>query len=170
MNSGEMMKRLLICILFITNVLVLSSHSATKTVTAENGNHSATILPKSPPVILLTKRFMNQLVQEVDHEYHVINFHTKAALIESFSAIASTTIAKKFVDTFYYEKEDKLYIIPTETPPWFMEENIYQTEIKNQKHYVIKQANTTDLYGDYTIIIDFMYENGRWRIENVRYD
>lgn len=48
-----------------------------------------------------------------------------------------------------------LYIVPTETPPWFQKENNYERTRLDGNIVEISQQNQTDLYGNYMINIQF---------------
>lgn len=98
--------------------------------------------------------FMDQLVQEVDDNYKVIKYNSITELKNSFSHLASPNVVDQFIDYYYYEEDDMLYIVPTETPPWFEPSNDYQLEKLNENHYRVIQTNNSDLHGEYTIVID----------------
>jgi hypothetical protein len=121
-------------------------------------------------IFLLTDKFMNHLVQETDQDYKVKKYHSKNELIESFSSIASKEVAKKFVDVYYKETGGNLYIIPTETPPWFTRNQSYKLDKINETETNVTQLNSSELYGDYKIEITFQWVKDHWIIKEVSYD
>lgn len=119
-------------------------------------------------IVTLTDQFMNQLVQEIDDDYKVIHFDTKKALIASFDDIAKREVVVEFIDFYYEETPDGLYIVPTETPPWFIENNDYDVIQLNTNQVEVVQENETDLYGQYIITYEFTFDdNDGWKITKI---
>lgn len=119
-------------------------------------------------IIALTDKFMEQLVQEVDEDYRVVHFDTKAALEASFDHIANREVIAEYVDFYYEETADGLYILPTETPPWFIKENDYNVIQLNKDQVEVVQENQTDLYGAYTITYEFSFDDDDWKITKIK--
>ncbi|MBM7554774.1 hypothetical protein [Thalassobacillus pellis] len=115
-----------------------------------------------------TDEFMEQLVQKTDENFRVLKYDSKEALVESFTPFATKQVAKKYIDFYYKEKESGLYILPTETPPWFVNDVPYDTISIDDKHKRIVQTNDSELYGKYTVTIDLEYD-GKWRITEVKH-
>lgn len=124
---------------------------------------------KDSEIETLMEEFMARLVQPTDENYRALNFTSKEELITHFSDIANSKTAKMFIDEYYYEEANELYIIPTETPPWLIPENEYEFKKIDNYHYRLSQRNHTDLYGTYSIIVTFSYEDGQWLIADVMY-
>jgi hypothetical protein len=120
-------------------------------------------------IISIPEKVMQHLIQPTDEKYEVVNFDTKDQLIKSFQGLTSMQLAKKLVDAYFFEENGKLFIIPTETPPWFHRDHPYSIAKVNDQ-VIIEQTNTTDLYGTYTIILEFCYTNGYgWILNDVKY-
>ncbi|WP_051353173.1 hypothetical protein [Thalassobacillus devorans] len=113
-----------------------------------------------------TDQFMNQLVQEVDRNYKVEKYDSKQALLKDFKPFAKQQAAEKYVDYFYQEKQSGLYILPTETPPWFVNGEAYDTINIDETHKQVIQTNTNEIYGEYTIAITFEFD-GKWLIKEI---
>ncbi|SFD93482.1 hypothetical protein SAMN05216238_10617 [Lentibacillus persicus] len=118
-------------------------------------------------IVSLTDQFIDTLVQEADEQNRVVNFDTKSALLNEFENISTKEVAAGYVDYYYTEKNEGLYIKPTETPPWFNEHNDYDMIHKDSNTVYIKQENTTDLYGTYTIIFEFKWKADQWYISDI---
>ncbi|QHS23096.1 hypothetical protein GWK91_09105 [Virgibacillus sp. MSP4-1] len=117
----------------------------------------------------LTEKFMDILVQETNQEYRVLSYNSKEQLVQELKSIASLSLAKKYVDLYYKERNQQLYIIPTETPPWFLPEEPYDIQTENGQATIV-QANSSELYGNYKIRIEFKYKEQKgWIIHNVYY-
>ncbi|WP_339228601.1 hypothetical protein NSQ77_02260 [Oceanobacillus sp. FSL K6-2867] len=164
----------LICMMMFSNAIEVEH------VNAENQQKMLSYQMKEKPasqqessltheeIVKLTNKFMDTLVQDVDNDYRVTKFQTKAELLEAFEQIAAKEVAQDYIDFYYMEESDGMYILPTETPPWFIEENDYDMITVDASTVKVIQKNTTDLYGDYKVEFEFTYDKG-WRITDVNY-
>lgn len=119
-------------------------------------------------IVHLTNEFIEQLVQEIDDDYKVIRYDSKEALLNQFERISSREVASEFVDFYYVEEENDLFIVPTELPPWFVTDQDYEVvQLANNKVKII-QDNTMDLYGDYMIEVVFTFCDN-WKITDVHH-
>jgi hypothetical protein len=168
---GELMKRLLFSLFLIAVSILLGSSYNNNPVTANKIlTINSDVQKPTPPVEQLASQFMKQLIQKTDEYYRVENFETKDQLINSFQEIASIEVASKYVNYYYYEEDGSLYIVPTETPPWFEQGNSYTLMEVTKGHYRLSQRNFSEIHGNYIIHIDYKYENGKWRINDVIYE
>ncbi|RCW66913.1 hypothetical protein [Saliterribacillus persicus] len=117
-------------------------------------------------IVSLTDQFMDHLVQDTNESYKVTQYKTKDELIQSFSDIATQNAVQPYIDFYYEEKEDGLYIIPTSTPPWFINDQEYEIIEVDEETKKVVQSNQSEMYGDYQISIEFIYEDG-WKISKV---
>src|SRR5699024_2198800 len=113
-------------------------------------------------------QFMEILVQDIDSDNKVKRVDSKKALIQSFKHVADQETAKSFVDMYYEERDDGLYVIPTEKPAWIDEDQDIDVIQLEDNRVKALQHNQSDLYRDYTIAIEFTYDN-EWVISNVCY-
>ncbi|MCT2535842.1 hypothetical protein NC661_07965 [Aquibacillus koreensis] len=121
-------------------------------------------------VVSLTGKFMHLLVQETNMDNNkVVQHDTKASLLEAFTAVATKEVAKKYIDFYYEEKQDGLYIIPTETPPWFEKETNYEKIEIDPSTVKIKQENETELYGQYSIEFILQDTGDGWIITEINH-
>ncbi|SFA91873.1 hypothetical protein SAMN04488072_103263 [Lentibacillus halodurans] len=120
-------------------------------------------------IVSLTDRFMDMLVQETDEMNQVIHFDSKRALLEEFETITTKEVASEYVQYYFHETSDGLYLKPTETPPWFQEHHDYDMIQKDYNTMKVVQENTTDLYGTYTVRFEFTWYNGQWRIADINH-
>ncbi|KGP70883.1 hypothetical protein [Pontibacillus yanchengensis] len=116
-----------------------------------------------------TDEFMNKLVQKAGPNNKVKAYDSKNELIQSFQSISTTALAKEYVDFYYKEYNNGLYIVPTETPPWFNKEKQYQTKQIDNKHVMVIQENQSEMHGNYTIEIEFAYQDNQWKMINVNH-
>lgn len=119
-------------------------------------------------IVSLTHQFLEQLVQEVDDDYKVIHFQTKEELLNLFKGISSREVASEYIDFYYVEEGNDLFIVPTELPPWFVADQDYDVvQIANDKVKIV-QDNTMELYGNYIIEVEFTFCDN-WKITAVHH-
>ncbi|TLS39019.1 hypothetical protein [Pseudalkalibacillus caeni] len=121
---------------------------------------------EKPDVEKVTSEFKNEVVQEIDNNYKVINYSNKDELVEHLEQWSSNKLATEIVDVYYQEQNGKLYVVPTELFPWITEDKPYELIKEGTYTYTVKQTNQTDLYGKYTILIQLKYTDGKWKIDN----
>ncbi|WP_106496835.1 hypothetical protein [Lentibacillus sp. Marseille-P4043] len=177
---------IILTLLFIVQTSGIQTASAIKYNSAENHTVSVTSVSKVNPikrnkqtetaykslskkVIAKTNKFMTLLVQKTDDYYKVRNYQTKEELSKAFKKVASEKVAKKYIDAFYNEQPDGLYIVPTETPAWFNEKNDFRMIQLKQNQAKVIQHNSSDLHGNYTIELIFTYSKDDWKITNIDY-
>ncbi|MFC4558600.1 hypothetical protein ACFO3D_10310 [Virgibacillus kekensis] len=120
-------------------------------------------------IVSLTGGFMDTLVQEIDNQNRVKNFNTKSELLNAFKSITTKEVASKYVDFYFIERANGLFIKPTETPPWFNAANSYEKVEESKNTVTVKQHNVTDLYGSYTINFEFTRTGKQWKITDIAY-
>ncbi|GAE94036.1 hypothetical protein JCM21714_3166 [Gracilibacillus boraciitolerans JCM 21714] len=121
-------------------------------------------------IITLTDTFMELLVQKTDEQYKVVEFNTKVELIQAFEPYVKKEAVQPYIDFYYQEQEDGLYIVPTETPAWFENDVEYQKEKTDDGKVKVTQINKNELHGKYTIVITFEQVEGIWRIVNISHE
>ena len=118
-------------------------------------------------IVELTDEFMTTLVQDIDSNYKVKNYHNKDSLIKAFSDFTTEEVVRVYVDYYYTEEDDSLYIIPTETPPWFNKQNQYDVVQLEKNKVLVKQENKSELFADYGIDFEFTFANQKWKITKI---
>jgi type IV secretory pathway component VirB8 len=118
-------------------------------------------------IVRLTDNFMNLILQDITEEYKVIQYQSKESLLQAFEEVSTREVAKPFVDFYFYEENDGLYIVPTETPPWFNKQNGYDVVQLDYNKVLIQQENELELYGNYTVEFELTYQDQGWRITKI---
>ncbi|MFC4387191.1 hypothetical protein ACFOZ1_05140 [Gracilibacillus marinus] len=121
-------------------------------------------------IATLMDDFMDTLVQDIHENNQVLHYNSKEELLKAFDAIAKRDVVQPFVDFYYIEEADKLYVVPTETPAWFVSTNKYEREDISEQEVMITQANVSDLHGEYTIKVNFEKVNQEWKIAKISYE
>ncbi|RDW20987.1 hypothetical protein [Oceanobacillus chungangensis] len=118
-------------------------------------------------IVELTDRFMNTLVQPIDDNYRVLNYATIDELMDVFSVFIDREVVAEYVNFYFHEEADGIYILPTETPPWFEENNDYKVQQVSENKAMVNQYNESELHGNYTVSIEFTYDGSAWRITGI---
>lgn len=117
----------------------------------------------------ITEGFMDTIVQDIDEHYKVIDFQSKEELYREFDKTATRDVASDYVDFYFEEKDNSLYLIPTETPPWFNPKNDYDMVQLAQDKVMVSQENTSQLYGNYSIQLELTYSDDGWQITQIEH-
>ena len=141
-------------------------HSEIVLSSIDNKAEAKTIAIEKPDVEMLSSELMNRIIQDTNQSFQVKNFNTKEEINNHLQEVASEDLATNIIDTYYEEREGSLYLIPTELFPWMNSEEPYELNQVNKFEYQLVQSNESDLYGAYTIEINFLYENNHWIIKN----
>ncbi|NGP44232.1 hypothetical protein G4V62_04430 [Bacillaceae bacterium SIJ1] len=121
----------------------------------------------APIVERLTSSFMDTLVQRTADDNEVIKYQSKEELLDQFEKISTREAALPYVRFYFEERDQSLYIVPTETPPWFKVDEDFTIKDVAHDGFTIVQENTSDLYGEYSIEMRFTNADGSWKIEEV---
>ncbi|WP_270179668.1 hypothetical protein [Alkalihalobacillus sp. CinArs1] len=114
----------------------------------------------------VTNELIERIIQKTDENYRVEKFSSKEEISNHLQGVASEDLANEITDFYYEENDGGLYLKPTELFPWVDYENEYDLKKVNEFEYKLVQTNETDLYGTYTIEIEFEYSNNDWIIQN----
>ncbi|WP_100013190.1 hypothetical protein [Lentibacillus sediminis] len=153
-------------ILFLFSGLVADNSFQERQVSAASQVSETGEMITDEEIRSLTEQFMDILVQEADTDYKVANYQTTQGLLQAFSEVASRDLAAPYIDFFYEQKEDGLYILPTELPPWFIQDNSYETEQVDAGKVKVSQTNETIMYGAYRIELEFTKRDS-WKITDI---
>ncbi len=174
------LKRIISCTIILPLFfLIQTTEVQTASVAEYSNNHEnskvSAVKKESPEkqlshdqIVSLTNQFMQTLVQDIDSNNKVVNYNTKNELLEEFEKVTTKNVAAEYVDYYYQNKSSGLYIKPTETPPWFNEKNDYDMIQKEDNVVKVVQENKSDLYGPYTVEIEFTY-NDKWKITDINH-
>ncbi|MFC2947124.1 hypothetical protein [Virgibacillus sediminis] len=147
--------------------VIAKDHGESETQSVKKEIMFEEVQPSHKEIIRVTNQFMDILVQDVDEQYRVLQHKTKEGLLQSFDEVADRGVSEPYVDYYYTEKSEGLYLLPTETPPWFDENNSYDmVQLEDDKVKVI-QKNDSVLYGTYQIEIEFTLYKDEWLITDV---
>ena len=75
-------------------------------------------------------------------------------------------MADDYLETFFYEENDKLYLRAMDGPVKLDTEMEYHMEKVDENHYKVTQDREGAQYGKYTVKIDYSYEAGKWVFED----
>ncbi|WP_226656128.1 IseA DL-endopeptidase inhibitor family protein [Pseudalkalibacillus hwajinpoensis] len=145
---------------------VAEEHSQMVMSSIETKAEAKTISVEKPNVEQLSTDLMDRIVQETDANYKVKEFQSIEEVEQHLQKVASKELASQIADVYFEERDGALYLIPTELFPWVNTDKPYELNQKSEFEYQLTQSNESDLYGTYTIKINFVYENNHWIIKN----
>ncbi len=145
---------------------VASNHSEIMLNSLENKAEAKSFSVEKPNVEKLSSELINRIVQDTDDQYKVKDFSTEEDIEQHLREVTSSDLAANITDVYYEERDGGLYLVPTELFPWVNTDQPYELKQMNDFEYQLIQSNESDLYGSYTIEINFLYENNHWIIKN----
>lgn len=145
---------------------VADEHSQMMMSSIETKAEAKAISVEKPDVEKLSTELVDRIVQETDANYKVKEFQSTEEVEQHLQKVASKELASQIADVYFEEREGDLYLIPTELFPWVDTDKPYELNKKSEFEYQLIQSNESDLYGTYTIKINFIYENNHWIIKN----
>jgi len=79
-------------------------------------------------------------------------------------------LAKEYVEIYYQEKKEGLYVIPMDGPVTFLENVPYKLHKNEKGQYYLIQENENVLYGKYKLTVVFEKAKERWIIIDIKVD
>ncbi|HLR67847.1 MAG TPA: hypothetical protein VK105_12095 [Virgibacillus sp.] len=147
--------------IFQTNNLKIISAKNVHSITQEEEDQSLS----HEQIASLTDQFMDKLIQKTKNN-KVLEYDTKEGLTHAFNQIATSSVVSTYIEYYYHEEQDGLYLKTTAKPPWFNKENDYDMVQLESNKVKVKQVNDSALYGTYTIVYEFT-RNKSWKITDI---
>lgn len=126
-------------------------------------NDSAEKLTKEKAKTLLGE-FEDRLLPLTTEEGKVENFDTKQELIDDVSEIASEDVVERFVNQFYEEGEEGLFLKQEEYGEFLMPDKKLTLEQVETGKYRVVQQSTSNTNSQQQITAMLEYKNGLYRI------
>ncbi|MFD1450767.1 MULTISPECIES: hypothetical protein [Oceanobacillus] len=169
------MRKLALILCFTVMIAIIFSITAPREVTVQGENQidipaaeAEETQPDKEETIRVMNGLLDTLKQDADDSYKLKDYATEQKLTEAFEAYLTTELAEQFVDYYFRVEADGVYVFPTETMPWFQEENEYDM-INTSNHSVrLVQENENDMVGSYTLVVEMTLQNG-WKIQDISY-
>jgi hypothetical protein len=124
-------------------------------------------LEKSHEKIMeIEQQFFSMLFrpETVENSNEVMNYQSKEDLINDISRIADRELVTKFVNQYYREEGNKLYIIPQGMPPQILSHSFYEFNQIDKNTYEIIQNEGNVMMGAYRLTVTFTNANNCWRM------
>lgn len=126
----------------------------------ENGNEFT-----KEDAISIEDDFIARLFPQKTDDGLVEKFETKDDLVKSVSKKSEDYLAKSFVDTYYEESEDGLYIRPMDGPVRILKDEPMKLDKIDKDQYELVQEGNDDLRGRYTFTVRFIKRDKEWIIK-----
>ncbi|MFA9559329.1 S-layer homology domain-containing protein [Evansella sp. AB-rgal1] len=108
--------------------------------------------------------FRAHLFPETDGN-KVVEYDTKTEFIEHAMKVMSRDLAVSFVDRYYKEQGDGLYVIPKDGPIRILEDHTFQLYRKNEHEFYMTQVLNQDLFGPTHLMVSYEFVEGDWIIK-----
>lgn len=128
----------------------------------DNPEENQTI--QKPDYTQIESTFKERLIVETDNQSKVKDFYTKEALVEHLETILATDLAKGYVDRYYHEENDGLYLETQDSPVWLDTEDEFESTKQSEKEYRVVQQGENQLLGEYELMITYQYKEEQWKI------
>lgn len=108
-------------------------------------------------------------VEALDEDLRLIHYHSKAEVEQLFLQYVKPGVADPYIDQYFEERNGVLYGLPQDGPYWFEKEIEYTLEEQANNKYILTQTITeSDLYGPYSINLEFEFADNQWKISRIQ--
>ncbi|GAA0316051.1 hypothetical protein GCM10008967_03270 [Bacillus carboniphilus] len=104
---------------------------------------------------------------KADDNLRVEQFSSKEELIEESSQFLSEEFAREVVDLRFEEKGDGVYVKAMDGPVTLDEEQDYNLEKLSESEYRATQQHSSELHGEFELVITFVRKDDRWVIDGI---
>ncbi|KGP73607.1 LPXTG cell wall anchor domain-containing protein [Pontibacillus yanchengensis] len=115
-----------------------------------------------PPVEKLEQQFNQMMSLETTKDGKVKKYDSLGRLEQELKSIMTWPLADSYLDTYFYEENDKLYMEEMDGPLRLNTDEDYTLEKINDGQYKLTQQGHNELRDDYTLTIEYSYEAGKW--------
>ncbi|MGM7701492.1 M15 family metallopeptidase [Pseudalkalibacillus sp. Hm43] len=119
---------------------------------------------KEPAYAKIESSFKDLLMQETNAQQRVKAFSDKESLIQHLEAIVAKDVAEHYVDQYFEEKNDDLYLKKQDAPVWLNTDEEFEEKQQSETTYVVIQTTQNQLRGKYTLKITYQYTEDQWKI------
>lgn len=115
------------------------------------------------PVEELEGKFKNSIYQEVNETTRqVLNFNSKAELIDDMTQFMNLPLAQYYVDLYFNEEDGKLNLLSMGGPTLLDFDKEYKLVKVDEMKYQAIQVNETDMAGKYELTVTYEHQENRW--------
>lgn len=127
----------------------------------------------------LTEERAKELISELERRIvdirttddgKVMKFDSKEELITHVSEIAKQDLANKLVSDLFENRDEGLYIIPKDYPPFLIPSKNYSFEQVEEGKYQLIQKNSTEIHGEYKLTITYELIEDSYKITDYKLD
>ena len=109
----------------------------------------------------------NTLIDEAEKDGLLANYNTKKEVVQHFENAMTTEYAEEIVDSYFEERTDGIFLIPTDTLKLFVEEDAFDINQINKENYEIIQERSNELMADIIITFSVTWSDGKWIVSLV---
>ncbi|KHE67171.1 hypothetical protein [Halobacillus sp. BBL2006] len=119
-----------------------------------------------PPVKKLEQQFNDFFTLETTDDGEVKKYDSMDRLEEEMKSIMVWPLADRYLETYFYEENGKLYLKAMDGPVKLDLDKEYHMEKVDENHYTVTQDREGAQYGKHTVKINYSYEAGKWVLED----
>ncbi|MFG6117365.1 LPXTG cell wall anchor domain-containing protein [Halobacillus sp. MO56] len=114
------------------------------------------------PVKELEQQFNDLIYLETTEDGEVKKYDSMDRLEEEMKSIMVWPLADHYLDTYFEERDGKLYLKEMDGPVQLNTDQDYTLEKVSDDKYKLTQQGENQLRGEYTLNITYSYEAGKW--------
>lgn len=116
-------------------------------------------------VLQTYKEAFQNVIENAAEDREVTDFNSLEELQEEFLTIMSDDLAADMVDTYFEENEEgPIYIVTSEDPVWFDEEETYELKKTEDDVYEVEQEQTDNLL---IVTYSISWDEEKWIVSDV---
>lgn len=115
-----------------------------------------------PPVKELEQQFNDLIDLETTEDGEVKKYDSRDRLEEEMKSIMVWPLADHYLDTYFEERDGKLYLKEMDGPVQLKTDQDYTLEKVSADKYKLTQHGENQLRDEYTLTITYSYEAGKW--------
>lgn len=109
-----------------------------------------------------------RMVENTEDDGSLRDYATKEEVKTELQMIMSEQLAESYVSHYFEEDNGKLYIVPTEAPVWFEEEQEFMFEEVSETEYEVSQEQSDELIGIVRMNYMLTLDGEGWIVSEIR--
>lgn len=165
-----MKKKWLLMILFVILLIGFAACNQDKPAAETENEVEITALEEeqAKQTIKNFREVFMKVVNNTEDDGQVKGFQSKDELKEEFTDHMSEKQAEAFLEGYFEEKDDNLYVIATEAPFWIDEEKEFALDQVDVTEYEVQQEINNEVAGRQRVTYVLTPQEGQWIVEELQ--
>lgn len=162
-----------LCMILLTGLTACNqdeSAEETETETEEESGEQANDVLDEEQAKQTIKDFREvfmKVINNIENDGEVKNYQSKEEVKEEFTKYMSDQQADTFLESYFEERNEKLYVIATEAPFWIEEEKDFKLEHITEEQYKITQEIKNELAGHQRVTYLIQLRDDEWMVDDL---